>query len=257
MLQEAEPLYLPGFFPDVRPIPAAAARVWVAQGRLADAWEWARRHRVGADDPVTYLAEFDQLTLARLFVAQHRADPASVAIRDAVGLLDRLLVEAEASDRHGSLVEVLVVRALAGDASGDRDAAVDDVGRAAAVGVPAGYCRLFLDEGPPMGDLLQAAARRPDAVGSVEAAALRRADDQNRNRTADDASPAPIGPESLSVREVEVLRLLATDLTGPEIASRLYLSVNTFRTHSRHIFTKLDVNTRRAAVARAADLGLL
>jgi LuxR family maltose regulon positive regulatory protein len=58
-------------------------------------------------------------------------------------------------------------------------------------------------------------------------------------------------------REVEVLRLLATRLTGPEIADQLFISVNTFRTHTRHIFTKLDVNTRRAAVARAGELDLL
>ena len=64
-------------------------------------------------------------------------------------------------------------------------------------------------------------------------------------------------PEALSEREVEVLRLLATDLTGPEIARQLFMSVNTFRTHTRHIFTKLDVTTRRAAVSRAAELGLL
>jgi LuxR family maltose regulon positive regulatory protein len=61
----------------------------------------------------------------------------------------------------------------------------------------------------------------------------------------------------LSEREVEVLRLLATTLTGPEIAQQLFTSVNTFRTHTRHIFTKLDVNTRRAAVSRASELGLL
>ena len=48
-----------------------------------------------------------------------------------------------------------------------------------------------------------------------------------------------------------MLRLLATDLTGPEIARRLFVSVNTLRTHTKHIFTKLDVNTRRAAVRRA------
>ena len=61
----------------------------------------------------------------------------------------------------------------------------------------------------------------------------------------------------MSDRELEVLRLLATDLTGPEIAQRLFVSVNTLRTHTKHIFTKLEVNTRRAAVQRASDLSLL
>ena len=63
--------------------------------------------------------------------------------------------------------------------------------------------------------------------------------------------------ESMSEREVEVLRLLATDMSGPEIARHLYVSVNTLRTHTKHIFTKLDVNTRRAAVRRAGELGLV
>jgi LuxR family maltose regulon positive regulatory protein len=73
-------------------------------------------------------------------------------------------------------------------------------------------------------------------------------------------APAPTGPaaeEGLSERELEVLRLLATELSGPEIARRLFVSVNTLRTHTKHIFTKLEVNTRRGAVRRAADLGLL
>ena len=70
----------------------------------------------------------------------------------------------------------------------------------------------------------------------------------------------PIGPTSpggLSERELEVLRLLPTELSGPEIARRLFVSVNTLRTHTKHVFTKLEVKTRRAAVRRAAELGLL
>jgi LuxR family maltose regulon positive regulatory protein len=54
-----------------------------------------------------------------------------------------------------------------------------------------------------------------------------------------------------------VLRLLATELTGPEIARRLFVSVNTLRTHTKHIFTKLDVKTRQAAVRRGTERGLL
>jgi LuxR family maltose regulon positive regulatory protein len=72
--------------------------------------------------------------------------------------------------------------------------------------------------------------------------------------------PAPArraSDEGLSEREREVLRLLATELSGPEIAQQLFVSVNTLRTHTKHIFSKLDVKTRRAAVRRAAELGLL
>jgi LuxR family maltose regulon positive regulatory protein len=257
MLEQAQPLYLPGYFPDVRPIAAVQARVRIAQGRLEDAAAWARAQHVGPDDPAGYLAEFDQLTLARLLIAQHRTHPRPNTLRHARTLLDRIVAAAEAADRGGSLIEALLVRALAYHGSGNPDAALADLGRALRAGVPAGYCRLFLDEGPAMGELLRAAARRDDLLGSDEAAALLRAVERGEDAAAETRPPTPGGQEPLSEREVEVLRLLATNRTGPEIARQLFMSVNTFRTHTRHIFTKLDVNTRRGAVSRAGELELL
>jgi len=83
----------------------------------------------------------------------------------------------------------------------------------------------------------------------------RRLLDARRMPTTEPAARAT--DERLSDRELKVLRLLATELSGPEIAGRLFVSVNTLRTHTKHIFTKLDVNTRRAAVRRAGELDLL
>ncbi|MBW0089252.1 tetratricopeptide repeat protein [Pseudonocardia sp. KRD-184] len=243
-LDRAEALFLPGYFPDVRPIAATRARVRIAQGRSIDARTWADERGVAPTDPPTYLAEHDQLTLARLLVAE--GDP-----RRALDLLDRVVDSAQAADREGSLVEAELVRALAHRAGGDPDAAAADLTTALTRGVPAGYRRLFLDEGPPMAELLDHIARaggndaRTHAVHIVAAA----------RRPSTPARPTP--EEGLSEREQEVLRLLATELSGPEIARHLFVSVNTLRTHTRHIFTKLDVNTRRTAVRRAADLGLL
>ena len=68
---------------------------------------------------------------------------------------------------------------------------------------------------------------------------------------------APSMTESLSDRELQVLRLLNSELTGPEIARELFVSHNTVRTHTKHIFTKLDVTNRRAAISRARERGLL
>jgi LuxR family maltose regulon positive regulatory protein len=65
----------------------------------------------------------------------------------------------------------------------------------------------------------------------------------------------PVDP--LSERELQVLRLLATDLDGPDVARRLVVSLNTLRTHTRNIYAKLGVNSRRAAVRRAGELDLL
>jgi LuxR family maltose regulon positive regulatory protein len=244
MLDQAEPLFLPGYFPDVRPIAATRARVWILQGRLDAARAWARVRGVAPTDTPTYLAEHGQLTLARLLIAEGDA-------REALLLLDALLEAAQGAGRDGSLIEARMVRALAHDVNGDTDSAAADLAAALIDGVPAGYCRLFLDEGRPMADLLGRLARAAAHDIRTHAGQLLA------------AAQTPSGPaprafeEGLSEREREVLRLLATELSGPEIARALFVSVNTLRTHTKRVYSKLDVNTRRAAVRRAAELGLL
>jgi LuxR family maltose regulon positive regulatory protein len=245
VLDEAEPLFRPGYFPDLQPIAATRSRVRIAQGRLDDARAWARERGITPTDPPVYAAEYEQLTLARLLVAEGTP-------RAALDLLDRVLDTARATGRGGSRIEAGMVRALAHHANGDTSAAAADLTHVLTVGVPAGYCRLFLDEGPPMAGLLARlalSATRPVRRHAEHLLAAAR-----RPSTTPPTSPAMV--ERLSEREHEVLRLLATELTGPEIARRLFVSVNTLRTHTKHIFTKLDVNTRHAAVRRAAELGL-
>jgi LuxR family transcriptional regulator, maltose regulon positive regulatory protein len=227
----------------VRPIAATRARVRIVQGRLDDARAWARERGVAPTDPPTYLAEYDQLTLARLLVEEGDA-------REALGLLDRVLDAAQEAGRDGSVVEARLVRALAHRANGDADSAAADLAAALTGGVPAGYCRLFLDEGPPMAELLGLLAR-------AAARDVRRHAEHLLAAAQRPSAPARAFEEGLSEREREVLRLLATELSGPEIARQLFVSVNTLRTHTKHIFSKLDVNTRRSAVRRAAELGLL
>ena len=234
LIEQAEPLYLPGYFPDVRPIPAIKARLRIARGQLADAEGWARDKQVSVADEPAYLCEFNQLTLARLLIAHGDGD--------VLALLDRIRGDAQAAGRGGSVVEVQLLMALARHALGN--SALDELAPALIHGVPAGYARLFLDEGPAMQELLRAAERRPDC-----------AEYATRLLRASTAVTRPT--DVLSDRELDVLRLLATELTGPEIARRLFVSVNTLRTHTKHIFTKLNVTTRRAAVRRASGLGLL
>jgi LuxR family transcriptional regulator, maltose regulon positive regulatory protein len=253
MLDAAEPLYLSGYFPDVRPIAAVRARVRIAQGRLADAWRWAAEHDVTLDGEATFLSEFAALTLARLYVAELRGDGAASDPAPVLALLDRIADQARAAGRDGSLVEARIVRGLAHHAAGELEPALADLDEAMVLGAPHGYCRIFLDEGEPAEALLRALAARSDLPGAGLAADVL--------RTGQRAAPGPGATRSrddeLSSRELDVLRLLATDLTGPEIARQLYVSLNTLRTHTKHIFTKLDVNTRRAAVRRATELDLL
>ncbi|MEO6411659.1 MAG: LuxR C-terminal-related transcriptional regulator [Pedococcus sp.] len=250
LLDRAESRYLKGFFPDVRPIPAQKARLRIRQGRLADAWEWARGLGVQQVDDPSYLGEYDQLTLVRLLLAQCRADGDPAHLVDAARRLDHQAQGASSAGRDGSLVEVGMLRSLLLEARGHRLAALAELEVALEAAVPAGYALLFLDEAEPMQDLLTVAEKLPttgDHARRLRRTAYRRLSAPAQSR----------GPEGLSERELEVLRLLGTPLSGPEIAARLFVSVNTLRTHTKHIFTKLDVNTRRAAVSRATELGLL
>ena len=264
-LDQAEQLYRPGFFPDVRPIPAMKARIWIAQGKLSEAADWARERGVSVTDDASYLSEFDHLTLVRLILAQH-GNPDSGALVQAASLLDRLLAAAETSGRAGSSVEIRLLTALVEDARGRRAQARDSLAQALArAPEPEGYVRLFLDEDTLMLSLLRNATQhgvagdsdyqrvasdRAQLLLSLAAAPAAGAPDPGQRRAAPSAEP-------LSDRELQVLRLLDSELTGPQIARELFVSHNTVRTHTKHIFTKLDVTNRRAAVLRARERGLL
>jgi LuxR family maltose regulon positive regulatory protein len=255
-LDQAEKVYLRGFFPDVRPIAAMKARVRIALGALSQAADWARDRGVAATDEVSYLREFDHLTLVRLLIARHREHPDPDALGQAVRLLARLREAAETSGRGGSLVEIQMLIALAQDAQGQRQQALQSLGQAwAQMPEPDGYARLFLDEGDPMAELLRDAGQR--GLAGDHARRLLSLDVSGDVDAPDSGHPAASSAEPLSERERQVLRLLDSELTGPQIARELFVTLNTLRSHTKRIFTKLEVTNRRAAVRRARERGLL
>ena len=250
LLDEAERLYLSEYAPDVRPVAALRARLLVAHGRLAEARAWGNRVGLSAEDELTYVREYEHTTLARLLVAETAdGDPGALAL--ALGLLDRLLAAGEAGHRDGSRLEILIVQALARHAAGDTPGALAALDAAIVLAEPDGYVRVFLDEGPAMARLLKLAAKRTVAPRYTQA--LLQAISTGAER-----APARQGlVEPLSERELEVMRLLRSDLDGPAIANELVVSLNTLRTHTKNIYAKLGVSSRRAAVRRAEELGLL
>jgi LuxR family transcriptional regulator, maltose regulon positive regulatory protein len=250
LLNEAERLYVGDFFPNVRPVPALKARLRVARGELGEGLAWARERGLSVDDDLSYLREFEHITLARVLLARYTAERAERSVQEATRLLERLLRAAEHGRRTGSVIEILVLQALTHQARGDVPAALASLRRALTLAEPEGYVRIFADEGPPMASLLRAAAKLRIAPGYVRRllAAV--------NKTGD-STPASQGLiEPLSERELDVLRLLGTDLGGPDIARELIVSLNTVRTHTKNIYAKLGVNNRRAAVRRARELDL-
>jgi LuxR family maltose regulon positive regulatory protein len=251
LLNEAAGLHVRGLFPQVRPVPALRTRVWVRLGQLDEALSWVRECRLSVEDDLSYLHEFEHITLARVLLAQHATHGAGGSLQDAMRLLERLLAAAEAGGRLGSVIEILALQAVAHQARGDRAAGLASLQRALTLAEPEGYVRIFADEGPAMAALLKAAAKQGTAGAYVRRllAAV---------TTTGPAAPVPLGlVEALSERELDVLRLLGTDLSGPDIARQLSVSLSTVRTHTNRIYTKLGVNNRRAAVRRATELNLL
>jgi LuxR family transcriptional regulator, maltose regulon positive regulatory protein len=251
LLNEAERLYVSDFFPNVRPVPALRARVWVVQGSLGKALDWVREQDLSIEDDLRYLREFEHITLARLLLAQNAVERERRFLDQANALLDRLLQAAEDGARTGSVIEILALQALANQARGDIPAALASLQTALTLAEPEGYVRNFVDEGQPMASLLKAAAKQGIARNYVQRllAAI--------NKTEGNAPVRQDLIEPLSERELDVIRLLGTDLDGPDIARQLVVSLNTVRTHTKNIYAKLGVNNRRAAVRRAQELDLL
>ena len=256
LLGQAQTRFRPGFFPDVRPLPAMKARVWISQGNLAAAKEWASNHGVAVDDQADYMHEFNHLTLARLLIARERTGPDEEMIGSLLTLLSRLRKAAQGNGRAGSVIEIRVLQALALEAQQRIDEAVKCLQEAwDDAPDPTGYAWLFLDEGPPMVRLLAEAARR--GVSDHAHRLLRLVPGDEGKKAGLGRGTAETSADTLSQRELQVLRMLESELSAPGIAEALFVSHNTVRTHTQHIFTKLAVTNRRAAVLRGQELGLL
>jgi LuxR family maltose regulon positive regulatory protein len=250
LLDEAKRVYIQSLIPDLRPAMAQKARIYLKQGQIDKARAWAAERGLSLADDVNYLHEFEYLTFARLEIANPQVN----------ALLAHLLQAAEAQKRRGSALDILLVQTLAYEVQGNRSQALAALERALTLAEPEGYVRIFVDEGEPMAALLFKAAVSgimPDYTGKLLAAF-----DAEHLRSAGE-SPFPTPPASqppielISQRELEVLRLFKTELSGPEIARELVIALSTVRTHTKSIYSKLNVNNRRAAVKRAEELHLI
>ncbi len=235
-------------------VAAIRALLALRGGDLAAASEWATESGLGPDDEPTYEREFQYLTLARVLVAEGRAEPA-------LPLLARMLSAARAGDRMRIAIEIDVLEALACQALGRADDATDAVERALLLAEPEGYVRVFLDEGAAMAELLGEVARarggRPylDMLVELFGPAVPAAADREADETGE--LPWWYRTDPLHKRELEVLGLVADGLSNDAIATKLFIAVSTVKRHVSNIYMKLDVHSRTQAVARARELRLL
>jgi LuxR family maltose regulon positive regulatory protein len=239
---------------------AAQAQQALARGDLDAAVQWVKANDMRAADAqaTEYPHEFEYLTLARVLIAQGRHDPEGHYLRDALRLLDRLLEAAEIQARIGSVIEIHLLRALALHTQGNSTEALTLLARTLTLAEPEGYVRLFVDEGEPMkllfadfGFWMDKQATQLQSYVTQLLAAF------PGTSPVTSASQIPNPSEPLSARELEVLHLIEAGLTNQEIAQKLVVAISTVKKHINSIFSKLNVQSRTQALARARELSLL
>jgi LuxR family maltose regulon positive regulatory protein len=225
------------------PVPAQRARLLLAQGDVSFAARWAAEQGLSPDDEPSYLREQEYLVLVRLLLAQRR--PA-----DALALLERMHGPAAGQERTGNVIELLALRALALADSGSPAEAVEVLTEALGLGCQQGYVRVFADEGAPMAALLSRVDGIPAGyLGRVRAAGQRDAPDARRQ------AHGLVDP--LTMRELEVLALLAEGAPNQGIADQLVVTLDTVKKHVTHVLAKLGAANRTEAVVRAREIGLI
>jgi len=151
----------------------------------------------------------------------------------------------------------MAVQSIALFAQGEKEKALLMLGDVLGRAEPEGYIRLFIDEGPLMAELLYVAAEQGIRPGYVKKLLAAFDTELKREQPVTSVPRASSLVEPLSERDLEVLKLLRTELTGPEIARELVVSLSTVRTHTPNIYAKLGVSNRRAAILCAEELNLL
>ncbi len=248
-LDQAEQLAIRYTIPRVsRVISAYRARIALAQGNVDTALRWARGYQ--PDAATEQLRDFEELTLAHVLLSQG-------GCTEALPSLSSTLEKSRSSGRIASVIEADILKAQALEATGEPQEASRSMLEAVELAEPEGFVRPFLEQGRCVADLLTRIRQRalPASAMSYSWRLLEAFEDGR-------SLPVPIKPqnalvEPLSQRELEVLCLMGDGLSNPEIAARLYLSVNTLRAHTTHIFRKLDVHNRVQAISRARELGLM
>jgi LuxR family maltose regulon positive regulatory protein len=228
-------------------------RIWLVQGKLDAASQWVEEHELDPEEEPTYLNEMEYIVFARILIAQERFEESD-------RLLQRLLESAESGGRVTRVIEILILQALAAQTSDDTDQAMSTIEQALTVAEPGGFIRIFVDEGIPMKRLLSESAARGIIPKYIDRLLAAFNDEVQRSRGENSAPCFPPSQplvEPLTLRELEVLGLIAEGLSNPEIGDRLFIALDTVKGHNSNIYGKLGVVNRTRAIIKAKALNIL
>lgn len=245
------------YFSAASRIYALEALIHLAGGDLARAVAWVEQRGLSPADAPDFSDREDYLAYVRILVAEGKLD-------EAYRILESLRIVMETTGATTFLLYILTWQAAVLHEQGNHQKALTVLQRALVLAEPEGYIRIFINKGTGLAKLLSKAA----ATGNYARFAQKLLEEYRQSV----GQTGPVKPaststgsrkilpplvEPLSRRELEILRLLASSLSNPEIARELYLSVGTVRTHVKNIYRKLDVNRRMEAVQRARELGVI
>jgi LuxR family maltose regulon positive regulatory protein len=244
--------------PHLNQVKGYRARFWLAEGKQAQAAQWAAQAAIDPRDDPEFEREAEQITLARILIAEGKWETA-------ISMLGRLCHAAEAAGRVSTVIETLVLQALAHEGRGDPGQALSVLEDALTRAEPGGYVRVFLEEGAPLAALLRRSESRRSGQKYVDALLAAFGESETGEQALGavaNGGPTPHARsqtivDPLSERELEVLRLIALGRSNREIARELIVTVGTVKKHINNIFGKLGVRSRTQAVARARELELV
>jgi LuxR family maltose regulon positive regulatory protein len=254
-----------GVFPEARQaVEYARVKLWLAQGDLQAANRWAasQKERYSVESPLEFENELIHISLARVLLAKDK-------LNEAIRLLSRLEENVQAEERNGRLIEIMLLKALAIQKTGDTGQAINVLTKGLTLAEPEGYVQTCLDEGQPMRMLLTQWLEHTHAspLQNYVTRLLTQFDDKSQTSTAMQEKDYSTGDRSgsaehalvepLSPREVEVLGQIALGKTNQEIANELVVARGTIKAHAASIYRKLDVTNRTEAVTRARQLNIL
>ncbi len=262
-------LHIPGFH---GPIDACRAKMLLSQvmstndtDNLIRVEKWAENCKMKQEKSWTIPVETkslddenNYLILARFLIIDDEPD-------QAISLLKSLHDTAEKNGRTGQLIEILILQSLALQKIGHIEKGIMVLKKALSRAEPEGYIRIFIEEGKSMERLLNQVVSRgimPDYAGRLlNALETKRVKTANLSPMIQNSRIGQIQDQlkldPLSDRELEVLQFLGTDFSGPDIAAKLFVSINTIKTHIKNIYSKLDAHSSYEAVEKAKALNLL